>query len=145
MNFRKIKIDACDKLYSQIIRYGKHNCDRCRQNRDLQCCHIFGRGHKATRWMLKPFRNAISLCSSCHLWMDSCKDDTPIFNYRAREFYKSDKNAYTFLVERCGYTWKDLENLYALAHRTDKKIYKFEKEEIKKQLKAHLDNLEMYV
>lgn len=143
--FRKIKIDAADTLYSKIIRYGKSTCQRCLKTRELQAAHIMGRGHKNTRWMLKPVRNAIALCSNCHSWFDGSKDDTPIFDEASRLVFRSDKNAYKFLVEKCGYSWKELENLYALAHRTDKKLYKFEKDEIKKQLKAYLDNLELYV
>lgn len=97
-----------------------------------------GRVHKATRWALKPIKNAIALCVQCHQWLDQSKDDTPIFNEESRGFFKPDKNAYAFLVNRCGYAWTDIYNLYALAHRSIKKYGPIEKLEINKQLKEYL-------
>jgi hypothetical protein len=139
--FGKIKIDASDKLYSEIIRFGKTHCERCYKPNKLQCAHIMGRAHKNTRWMIKPVKNAIALCMTCHSWFDSCKDDTPLFDLKAREYFKANKNAYTFLVEDVGYTWDDLMKLYILSHNTIKKLYPFEKEEIKRQLKEYFKKL----
>lgn len=141
-SFRKIKIDPTDTLYSKIIRFGKLRCESCGKAKALQCAHIMGRGHIATRWALKPYRNAIALCADCHSWFDSCKDDTPIFNEEARPHFKQDKNAYAFLVERCDYSWDDLYKLYALAHHGYTKCGKFEKAEIREQLKQYLKQLE---
>jgi hypothetical protein len=139
--FRRIKIDPSDKLYSEIIRFGVKRCVRCSYVRPLQCAHIMGRGNMGTRWMLKPYRNALPLCADCHSWFDSCKDNTPIFDEEARAFFSPLKNAYAFLVTNAGYTWKDLENLYALAHHKTTKCGAFEKVEIRRQLKEHLKKL----
>lgn len=140
-SFRKIKIDPNDKFYSEIIRFGLDRCQRCDCHRSLACCHIMGRSYKGTRWMIKPVRNAIALCADCHSWFDSCKDDTPIFNEKSRPFFLPEKNAYSFLVQRCYYKWDDLHNLYALAHRSTIKYGSIEKNEIKKQLKEYLASI----
>ena len=134
-SFRRIKIDPNDALYSKIIRHGKIRCERCLCVRDLQCAHIMPRGHHRTRYMLKPYKNAVALCCDCHNWFDTHRDDTPIFEVDARRFYSPLKNAYTFLVFRCGYTWLDLHNLYALAHHGTSKYGVIEKTEVGRQLK----------
>lgn len=138
--FRKIKIDPSDKLYSEIIRFGKSRCVRCGCHKPLQCAHIVGRGHQATRWMLKPVRNAIALCADCHAWFDGCKDDTPLFVEEARKYFVQEKNAYAFLTT-IGYSWQDLLKLYYLGHRPVTNSGPVEKAEIRKQLKSHLENL----
>lgn len=141
MSFGRIKIDATDKIYSEIIRFGKTRCQRCHKISQLQCAHIMGRTHKNTRWLVKPVRNAIALCMSCHSWFDSCKDDTPLFDDVARKYFRVDKNAYVFLVDECGYTWDQIMLLYVQSHRASNKIYPHEKLEIKKQLVEYLKKL----
>lgn len=141
-SFRPIKISTEDKLYSLIIRFGHTRCVRCHLHKTLQCAHIIERGHQATRWMLKPYRNAIPLCSDCHSWFDTHKDDTPLFNEDARQFSNPTQNKWAFLVTECGYHWKDLYNLWTLGHRCVHNVGHIEKIEIRKQLKAELKRLE---
>ena len=140
-SFRRIKIDPNDKLYSEIIRFGRDRCQRCSARKPLACCHIMGRAHMGTRWMIKPVKNALAMCADCHSWFDGCKDDTPLFDVEARKYFRPDKNAYVFLVEEYGYTWENIMTLYIHSHRTITKMTAFDKEEIKKQLKEYLENL----
>lgn len=117
-SFRKCKIDINDTLYSQIIRAGHKSCLRCKKfvgYERLQCAHIMSRAHYSTRFMLRPICNAVHLCATCHSWIDSCKDNTPIFEENARKYFSKEKNAYTFLVSTGFYTWDDLAKLYALS------------------------------
>jgi hypothetical protein len=91
--------------------------------------------------MLTPVKNAVALCMPCHAWMDTHKDNTPIFVEGARKYSKPEENSYAFLVYCCGYSWSDLKTLYVMANHKTTKIYDFEKAEIKRQLKAHLEML----
>ena len=140
-SFRRIKITLEDKLFSKIIRFAETRCLRCNEVKILYCCHIIGRGHQATRFMLKPVRNAIPLCACCHDWFDKCKDDTPLFNEEARKYFLPEKNAYAFL-NTVGYSWQDLLKLYYLGHRPITNISLIEKMEIRRQLREHLKELE---
>lgn len=139
MYFR-IKTKVEDSLYSQIIRHGVTKCLRCKQVRDLQCCHIFSRRHKAGRWLLKPYRNAIPLCFACHDWFDTHKMDGLIWD-KSKRVFDATEESYTFLVSYAGFTWEDLQSLYALVHRTVKNKGKIEQAEIRNQLKTHLERL----
>ena len=141
-HYRRIKTDVNDTLYSKIIRYGHTRCLRCRLHKNLQCAHIIGRSHKTTRWMLRPVKSSIPLCSDCHDWFDRSKDDTPLFNEKAREFFMPEKNAYMWLVYEGGYSWEELLKLYYLGHRTQTNCGAIEKKEITRQLKAVLKQLE---
>lgn len=53
-----------DKAFSILVRkVGK--CEKCGKKENLQCCHIFSRANRSTRW----FRlNAFCLCGGCHLF-----------------------------------------------------------------------------
>lgn len=142
-SFRRCKIDINDTLFSKIIRHGKTRCQRCQKVKTLQAAHIIGRGSYSTRFMLEPVRNAISLCSDCHVgWFDKSKDNTPIFDDAARRYFKPESNAYAFLVENCGYLWKDLQRLYLLSQQRPKIHYKYWKKEQTRQLREYLDRLE---
>lgn len=143
-SWRKVKRSVEDDLYSKIIRFGHTHCLRCRRPKrpdQLQCAHIIGRGSKSVRWALKPVKNAIPMCSNCHDWFDSSKDNTPIFNEKAREYFTREKNAYTFLVEECEYTWEQLALLYYKGQQPATDI-KFQMPGIRKQLRDELKRLE---
>lgn len=137
--FGKIKIDPNDKLYSQIIRFGRKRCMRCDQVRELQAAHIVGRAHYATRFMLKPVRNAVALCMACHNWFDTSKMKSVIFEPSKRVFNASEEG-FTFLNVMCGYSWNDLEKLFILSRQVcsyskDKPIYHIIKKDLTEELK----------
>lgn len=138
-SWRKIKIDKNDVLYSKIIRYGKSKCLKCEKPRTLQCCHIMRRGHHSTRFLLEPKPNAIAMCSSCHDWADSHWMDSLIFDESKRVFNHKEES-YTFLVEKCGYTWEDIQTLKVLSNQVCK-YGKYEKEMIHIYLKKEYDKL----
>jgi len=55
-----------DRICSKIVR--SHGvCMKCGNSNyeKLQCCHIFSRTYRNTRW---SFLNLLCLCSSCHFW-----------------------------------------------------------------------------
>ncbi len=140
-SFRKIKLDSNDVIYSKIIRFGKYRCDRCHLVRDLQCAHIMGRGHYATRFMLEPVRNAVALCADCHDWFDSHKIRAVLFEEKKRVFNYAEES-YTWLVKgNQRYTWDQLLLLYAKG-QTHFQGYSFKKKEIGIYLKARLKELE---
>lgn len=114
--FRKIKIRTNDKLYSQIIRFGKDRCERCGFVRPLQCAHIMSRGSESTRFLLEPIRNGVALCSTCHDWFDRNKIKAVLFE-EAKRVFQDYEEGYTFLVKRLGYTWDQLVQLYVMAQR----------------------------
>ena len=115
--FRKIKIDTNDTLYSKIIRFGKTRCEMCRCVKPLQCSHIMGRGRHATRFLIKPKPNSIALCVDCHGWFDTHKIWQLIYDERKRVFNWKEES-YTFLVEKLGYTWDELQKIHIKASGT---------------------------
>lgn len=120
----RIKVDPNDALYSKIIRFGHPQCARCGKiPKALQCAHIMGRARHSTRFMLRPVRNAIQLCggpfNSCHHFFDTHKM-FPLLMDPAKRVFTADEESFTFLVERCGYTWEQLELLYKLRLRPAK-------------------------
>lgn len=133
-SFRKIKLDSNDIVYSKIIRFGKHRCDRCNCVKELQCAHIISRGHYATRFMLEPFKNAVALCSDCHDWFDSHKAKEILFDERLQAIKQPD-NRWWWLVNVMGYTWEQLLLLHAKGE-TVFQGYSFKKKEIGRELKA---------
>lgn len=114
--WRKIKIRPNDVLYSKIIRHGRDRCIRCNFVRALQACHIMERGNETTRYCLDP-RNAVPMCATCHSWFDTHKQDALLYDPTKRVFNHT-QESYTFLVERCGYTWNQLEKLYVWSNQT---------------------------
>ncbi len=151
--FRKISRDINDKLYSTIIRsIGIGRCRRCHFYfgfEKLQCAHIFGRGHKRTRFLLAPKFNAIPLCSDCHSWFDSHKIDALLFDEKKRVLSMADES-YTWLVSTkislngksqdfWNYTWNDLYKMYALSHHGTHKYGPLQKAEVKKQLLEYIE------
>ena len=139
-SFRRIKVDVNDTLFSKIIRHGKTLCARCHKVRNLQCAHIFSRGHYNTRF--NP-RNAIALCSTCHNdFFDRALDTTPIFSPDVRKYLSPEKNAFTFLVHGLNYRWEELQRLYLAAQQRPKIHYKYWKKDMTKTLREQLKKLE---
>ena len=64
-----IKRDAADSWFSDCIRFrAEFQCQRCHRGfpglvKGFECCHIYGRANKSTRW---DAGNAIAMCSGCH-------------------------------------------------------------------------------
>lgn len=54
-----------DKVASEIVR-ARGICERCNKIDDtLQCCHIYSRTYRGTRWHLD---NLLCMCASCHFY-----------------------------------------------------------------------------
>lgn len=144
-SFRSIKRDTNDILYSKIIRHGHTRCMRCHKFKlpeKLQAAHIIGRSGHSTRFQLEPVKNAVPLCADCHSWFDGAKDNTPIFDDASRRYFTPEKNAYAFLVENCGYLWRDLQKLYLAGQQRPKIHYKYWKKDMTKMLRLVLGELE---
>ena len=64
-----IKRDAADKWFSDCIRHrAGYQCESCGKVfsglvQGFECCHIYGRANKSTRW---DTDNAVGLCGGCH-------------------------------------------------------------------------------
>lgn len=138
-HWHKIRIDKNDTLYSKIIRFGKTRCERCQKVRELQCAHIIGRVHHASRFVLDPKPNAVSLCATCHSWFDTHKMDALIMSPEKRVFTAIEEG-YTFIIKTLGYTWSDLQLLYAKSRAIIQ--YHLVKDNITEQLKERLRALE---
>jgi len=134
----RIKIDATDKLFSQVVRMsvysdGEATCEYCgkvfydtiKDNGEtfpswmrLECSHFKGRRRVSTR---HDFDNCAALCKSCHRYLGENPDIHS-------EFFK----------KRLGS--EKYENLQARAN-TICKLSKADKEEIKRKLKERLNLL----
>jgi hypothetical protein len=79
-----------DILCSKIIR-AKGKCERCGSKNNLQCCHIFSRTYRSTRFDLD---NLICMCASCHFW--SHKNPTLFTDW----IYETRKDKYDILKEK---------------------------------------------
>ena len=142
-SWRRCRRDVNDDLFSKIIRHGQKKCWRCLRTKEpasLQAAHIVGRGSYTTRFQLEPVRNAIPLCADCHDHFDSHKMRDLIFEPEKRVFTWKDES-YTFLVEKCGYTWRDLQKLYISGQGTIKIKYQFWKKAMTLQLRQFLNVL----
>ena len=73
-----IKLWPADRQFSDAIRLSRHYvCEHCgvqggKKGGDLpqiECCHIYGRRHAATRW---DTLNALAMCHSCHRSFTEC-------------------------------------------------------------------------
>lgn len=60
-----IKRQPADIEFSKALRLSRGNrCEYCgTSDGQIECCHIYGRRHKATRWSLD---NCVSLCHHHH-------------------------------------------------------------------------------
>jgi hypothetical protein len=64
-----IKRDQADKWFSDCIRHrAGYQCESCHKGfaglvQGFECCHIYGRANKSTRWATG---NAVALCGGCH-------------------------------------------------------------------------------
>ena len=139
--FGRLRIDKNDTLYSAIIRFGVKRCRRCGMRAKLQAAHIVGRAHYSTRFLLNPIRNAIPLCMTCHAWFDSHKIEALIFDDTGtKRVFTGDEEGYTFLVKKCGYSWRDLQRLYILSRQIFKH-YTHKKHIITAELTEYLERL----
>ena len=78
----KTRIDKVDTIFAKCIRERDDNtCQWCgRQDGTMNCSHIFGRRHAATRWQPD---NAVCKCFSCHRkWHEN-----PVEGFRWLETY----------------------------------------------------------
>lgn len=116
----KIRVNKIDTLFSRFIRTRDKGCQWCgRQDGTLQCSHIFGRRHMATRW--DPL-NAKTLCFTCH-----------------RRWHEDPVEAFRWIEEYLG---KDrLDELRRKAHGVVK-LKPADKEAIYQDLKLRLEGLE---
>lgn len=136
----KLKRDANDGHFSNIVRFGKHRCAMCGCVRDLECAHIMGRRHYATRFMFYPVKNGVALCNTCHSWFDEHKITALLWEPNKRVL-SWDEESYTFLVQKCGYTWEELQLLYVKSQE-QATGYEYKKKEISVRLRAELKRLE---
>jgi len=64
-----IKRDSSDKWFSDCIRHrAGYMCEHCGKGftgleQGFECCHIWGRANKSTRWCAD---NCVAMCSGCH-------------------------------------------------------------------------------
>jgi len=129
-----MKLDINDKLFSELKRGSRTNCQRCGKQADpkgLHCCHIFSRKYYSTRF--DP-ENAVVLCFSCHSWFDTHKM-TACFWDSAKRVFTDKEESFHFLVKRLGYTW---DQLIELCHKSQVpfKGYKAKKKDISKYLRG---------
>jgi hypothetical protein len=61
---KSILIRKLDKLFSEVVR-DIGWCERCHKKEHLQCCHIYSRRYRHTRW---DTLNAVCMCAGCHFW-----------------------------------------------------------------------------
>jgi len=133
MSFGYIKRDINDRLFSELVRMHHTVCQRCMKPNRLECCHIFSRGRYTTRFLEV---NAIVLCASCHDWFDSHKISKCLWDKSKRVFTAEDES-YHFLVEKLGYTWEQLQEIYHLSQRPFRG-YKRQKKDITRYLKSEI-------
>ena len=132
----QIKRKLEDILFSKIVRFGKTRCQKCNKVMNLQCCHVFGRRNKSTRWNK---RNVVVLCSNCHKWFDGHKIMACLIDKHKRVFAPNEES-FHWLVS-LGYTWDELLKLYETSHQVCK-MYPIELKELREALRAELKGLE---
>jgi 5-methylcytosine-specific restriction endonuclease McrA len=59
------RTQRADREFSILIRTRDGACRRCQSTERLQCAHVHSRRYRKIRW---DERNAMALCSSCHVW-----------------------------------------------------------------------------
>lgn len=98
-----------DKLCSQIVR-ARGYCEKCNTTNKttLQCCHIFSRSYRSTRFYLP---NLLCMCASCHFF---CHKNPILFT----EFVKSHLGEIEYellksiAIPVSKFTTSDLEHIY---------------------------------
>lgn len=62
-----IKITEADRWFSKALRESRgNNCENCGASglvKKMECCHIYGRANKSTRW---DTANCVCMCHTCH-------------------------------------------------------------------------------
>ena len=94
--FRKISIDKCDILWSNLVRARDGKCAYCGKKEYLAAHHIFGRSNSATRFLLA---NGITLCPSHHVF-------SPQFSA-----HRTDQSFRTWVKKLLGSKYRELEKL----------------------------------
>lgn len=61
---RQKLIEACDKIFSEIIRKIGY-CEKCGTTENLQCSHVHSRTYLNLRW---DTQNAKCMCYRCHFF-----------------------------------------------------------------------------
>lgn len=132
-----MKRDVNDTLFSELKRKHRTVCQRCEKEALLQACHIFSRKYYTTRF---DEENAVVLCFACHTWFDAHKMTACLWNEEKRVFTHKEES-FRFLVDRLGYTWEQLIELY---HRSQKPFrgYKSKKKEISEFLRKRIKERE---
>ena len=96
-----------DKLCSEVIR-SRGECAWCKKTMGLECCHIFSRRYRSTRWYLG---NLVCLCHAHHFYAHS----NPILftefikEYLGEKDYEDLKLRARMIIK---YTLNDLQILY---------------------------------
>ncbi len=114
--YRKISIDAADKLFSQYVRLRDMECKRCFSKVRLndkgmpishQASHFVGRRKEGTRY--EPY-NVDCLCGACHMYFTA----HPAEHYQWQLAKKGQKIIDQLILQSNTYRKKDrkLEALY---------------------------------
>ena len=102
-----IKRDASDKWFSDCVRHAAgYQCEHCHKPfpglvQGFECCHIYGRKNKSTRWCAD---NAVGLCGGCHRyftenpvaftnWLTECRGEgaMELLREKANMVFKTNK------------------------------------------------------
>lgn len=102
-----------DKICSEIVR-ATGSCERCGSKKNLQCCHIFSRTYRSTRFDLD---NLICMCAKCHFW--SHKNPTLFTDW----VYETRKEKYEILKEKFRYITKLSEDDLQFKYEILKEIH----------------------
>lgn len=62
---KKIRMSACDKEWSKLVRERDKRCLSCGKRDNLAAHHYLRRSVKSTRLLLE---NGVTLCPSCHIF-----------------------------------------------------------------------------
>lgn len=111
----RVKRDALDILFSEVIRARDRCCVWCGKSGRLECSHIYGRRHVGTRW---EERNAKALCFGCH-----------------RRWHEDPAGSVEWITARLGQKYMD--QLALMAHAVTRYTV-FDKDMIKKSLRQRL-------
>ena len=108
-----------DVITSEIVR-SRGFCQRCGKTNDtLQCCHIYSRTYRGTRWLLD---NCLCMCASCHFYTHKNPLEFAQFvnNYLGYEKVRKLTETKEKLTQ---YKLSDLEELYQLLTKYRDNLY----------------------
>ena len=117
---KKISDKVLDDLVRKYIRLlARGYCKRCKQFGYIEVAHMYKRGRKTVRWDL---RNVYPLCVDCHQLVDNDMIEKTSFMYELL-------------------SPKEISELQLIANMT-LKTYPVDREQIKKDLKEKIKELE---